>query len=376
MKYLLQNDGITLYFKGEITSFNALDIEREVEDTLSGKTFNSIVLDFNDLEYASSAGLRIILKLKQKYKDVVIINASSNVFEILEMTGFTNIMDVKKQMLEISVDGCKVIGTGFFSTVYRLDQDTIIKVFERNTDIKDIERELKLAKEAFIQGIPTAISFDVVKVNGKYGVRFEMLDCMSLRDAFKLEDKYDYYLKKYVELLKTINGTECFDDNVPSMNKAFMERVKSLKDVLEPAIYQKAYDLVSGLEETNTFIHGDCHFKNIMVQGEDLILIDMDTLSQGNYLFELALMRAPYVAFEEDDPGNSERFLGMPGAFVQKLYNDILNLYLEDKSEKLRDKIAILCYIHMVWWTTVNDKDNQKRFNGCKERLIKLLEKF
>ena len=45
-------------------------------------------------------------------------------------------------------------------------------------------------------------------------------------------------------------------------------------------------------------------------------------------------------------------------------------------AEKLRDKIAILCYIHMVWWTTVNDKENQKRFNGCKERLIKLLEKF
>ena len=43
MKFLLQNDSITLYFKGEITSFNALDVEKEVEDTLSGKTFKSIV---------------------------------------------------------------------------------------------------------------------------------------------------------------------------------------------------------------------------------------------------------------------------------------------------------------------------------------------
>ena len=76
-----------------------------------------------------------------------------------------------------------MIGNGFFSTVYRIDKDTIIKVFNRVSDPEQIERELKLAKQAFILGIPTAISFDIVRVDDKLGVRFEMLDCMSLRDA-------------------------------------------------------------------------------------------------------------------------------------------------------------------------------------------------
>ena len=124
-----------------------------------------------------------------------------------------------------------------------------------------------------------------------------------------------------------------------------------------------------------TFVHGDCHFKNIMVQGDDFLLIDMDTLSRGHPIFELAALRAPYVAFEEDDPGNNEKFLGVSAVFSMKLYNQIINKYFGSEEQSIKDKIALVCYIHMVWWTLVNQRDNEKRFNGCKKRLEILLRK-
>ena len=184
MRFDLSNNLLTLFFEGELNSYNSDFIEKEIEDVLSANSFKTLNLDFAKLQYISSAGLRIVLKLKQRFDDTHVINAGLDVYDVLQMTGFTNIMDVKKAIKEMSVDGAEIIGEGFFSTVYRIDKDTIIKVFNRTSDEKQIERELKLAKQAFVLGIPTAISFDIVKVKNKLGVRFEMLDCMSLKNAF------------------------------------------------------------------------------------------------------------------------------------------------------------------------------------------------
>lgn len=377
MRFELTDNLLTLFFEGELNSYNADVMEKEIDEVLSSSKFQTLNLDFAKLNYISSAGLRIILKIKQKHDDSHVINANLDVYDVLQMTGFTNIMDVKKAMREMSVEGAEIIGEGFFSTVYRIDKDTIIKVFNRTSDEKQIERELKLAKQAFVLGIPTAISFDIVKVKDKLGVRFEMLDCMSLKNAFiKYPEKYDELLNKYVDLLKKINTTECFDPSVPSIKKFFIEKVEVLKPLLDEAHYEKLLGLMKSVPERSTFVHGDCHFKNIMVQGEDFLLIDMDTLSVGHPIFELANLRCPYVAFEEDAPGNCEQFFGMKAEYCVKLYDDIVRLYFGKEDEVIKDKIALVCYAHMVWWTLTNQKDNQKRLDGCKERLIALLDKY
>ena len=377
MRFELSDNLLTLFFEGELNSYNADVMEKEIDEVLSSSKFQTLNLDFAKLNYISSAGLRIILKIKQKHDDSHVINANLDVYDVLQMTGFTNIMDVKKAMREMSVEGAEIIGEGFFSTVYRIDKDTIIKVFNRTSDEKQIERELKLAKQAFVLGIPTAISFDIVKVKDKLGVRFEMLDCMSLKNAFiKYPEKYDELLNKYVDLLKKINTTECFDPSVPSIKKFFIEKADAIKHLLDEAHYEKLLGLMKSVPERSTFVHGDCHFKNIMVQGEDFLLIDMDTLSVGHPIFELANLRCPYVAFEEDAPGNCEQFFGMKAEYCVKLYDDIVRLYFGKEDEVIKDKIALVCYAHMVWWTLTNQKDNQKRLDGCKERLIALLDKY
>ena len=204
-----------------------------------------------------------------------------------------------------------------------------------------------------------------------------MLDCMSLKNAFvKYPEQYDELTKRYVDLLKKINSTECFDPSVPSIKDFFIEKVNVLKAYLNEQQYNKCLELIKSVPNRSTFVHGDCHFKNIMVQGDDFLLIDMDTLSVGHPIFELASLRCPYIAFEEDDPGNNERFLGVTAEFSNKLYNDVIRLYFGKEDKSIEDKIAIVCYIHMVWWTLTNQKDNTKRLNGCKDRLIALLDKY
>ena len=377
MKFELKDNLLTLYFEGELNSYNALNVEQEIDQITNKQKFASLILDFSSLTYISSAGLRIILKQKQKYNNVSIIEASLEVYDVLSMTGFVNMMDIKKALKRVSVEGAQVIGEGFFSTVYRIDKDMIIKVFNRTSDPSQIERELSLAKQAFVLGIPTAISFDVVKVEDKLGVRFEMLDCKSLKNTFlDNPDKYDYYVQRYIELLKKINTTECFSSDIPDMKEFFLKKAEVIKPYLDEKHFDKLKILLRSIPETHTFVHGDCHFKNIMVQGDDLLLIDMDTLSVGHPIFELATLYAPYVAFEEDSPGNCEKFLGVKAEFASGLYDDILYGYLARKDLNAKNKIRLVCYLHMVWWTLTNTPDDKARLNGCKDRLIELLDKY
>ena len=377
MKYNLKNEILTLYLEGDLNSSNSEDVGEEIEEIASNKEFNKIVFDLENLRYISSAGLRTILRVKQQHDDVSLINASLEVYDVFQMTGFTSIMNVQKALKKIDVSNADVIGEGFFSTVYRFNKDTIVKVFNRTSDTEQIERELRLAKEAFVLGIPTAISFDIVKVGDKLGVCFEMLDCMSLKTAL-LTDKanYETYLKKYAELLKKINTTECFNPAIPNIKEQYYKKLDKIESYLDEAHFAKAKRLIDSIPERKTFVHGDCHFKNIMVQHDELLLIDMDTLSVGHPIFELAAIYAPYCAFNEDDPTNSEKFFGISREEASKLYNDVLNLYFGKDDPIIKDKIRIVSYIHMVWWNRINEPENNVRLEGCKKRLIELLDKY
>lgn len=377
MKYELNKNSLVLFFEGKLDSTNVQKFEEDAFGTIEGKNFTKLILDFSKLTYISSAGLRLVLKLKQKYDDLSIIEVSLEVYDTFNMTGFTELLDIRKALRKVDIEGAELIGSGYFSSVYRIAADTIIKVFNRTSDPGQIERELKLAKEAFILGIPTAISFDIVRVGEKLGVCFEMLDCSSLQGIVqKYPERAKEYAQKYSDLLKKINTTECKSPNIPSMKKHYQDKVEFIKPYLEDKYYQKAKKIIDNIEERTTLIHGDCHFKNIMVQNDELLLIDMDTLSTGHPIFELAQLYCPYIAFEEDDPGNVERFLGVAPEFTKKLYDTLVFNYFGKEDEDIKNKIRLVAYIHMIWWNRTNEPDNKVRLEGCKSRLISLLDKY
>ncbi len=373
-----KEDCLTIFLKGEINSLTSEEVEKEISSIVEKESFKSLVLNLADVNYVSSAGLRVVLRLKQTYKELSITDTLPSVYEVFQMTGFTNIMPVHKALVKIDITGCEVIGDGYFSVVYRLDKDTIVKCYRKYTDIKDVERELAMAKKAFVLGIPTAISYDIVKIDDKLGVRFEMLDSISLRDVFRDNpDHFDELIDKYVELLKIINSTETDSNELPHAKDRWLEKLNKINHLLTDSEYTKALAMITNIPNRTTFVHGDCHFKNIMCQNGELFLIDMDTLSIGHPIFELASgIYLPYVAFEEDDPGNSERFLGVSSELAFKIYEATINKYLGSDKQEYKDKIKIVGYIHLLWWCGVNEPDKKFRINGVLARLKELLKKY
>ena len=95
MKSVIDNKTLTIFFEGELNSSNAEDIEKEIEELLSKGGFDGVKLDFNDLTYISSAGLRIIVRLKQQYDDTTLVNVSSDIYDIFKMVGFHNLLKIE-----------------------------------------------------------------------------------------------------------------------------------------------------------------------------------------------------------------------------------------------------------------------------------------
>ena len=79
---------------GSVDSSNAAQFEEELLSAISGQT---LTIDAEDLAYISSAGLRVLLKAKKKLTgELAITNVNPEVFDILDMTGFTQLLTVQR----------------------------------------------------------------------------------------------------------------------------------------------------------------------------------------------------------------------------------------------------------------------------------------
>ena len=93
-----EKDKLALYVKGRLDTTTA----PQLEEVIAGKTTGvaELVLDFTELEYISSAGLRVLLathKVMHKQGGSLIIRGvNDEVMEVLHITGFLDILNVKK----------------------------------------------------------------------------------------------------------------------------------------------------------------------------------------------------------------------------------------------------------------------------------------
>lgn len=378
------DDGIlTIYLAGHIDSNNAGEIEAEITKIVDENKPSNIIIDAANLEYISSAGLRIVLRLKKNYPDIKVIELSSEVYEIFEITGFSEMMDIQKAYRKISVEGCEVIGQGANGKVYRIDQDTIVKEYFNADALPDIKRERELARTALILGIPTAIPYDVVKVGNGYGSVFELLNAKSFAKIIISEpEKFDDVVKMSVELLKKIHSTYVKPGLMPRMKDVAVNWVEFLKDYLDADKYDKFIRMVKEVPETDTMLHGDYHIKNVMLQDGEVLLIDMDTLCVGHPIFEFASIFNAYQGYSELDHLNIEKFLGISFEQGKQFWDKTIDLYFDDKTKEEKEEIKKMAMIigyarnmrRTIRRNGFDTKDGKALIEHCKNRINELLD--
>ncbi len=379
-----ENDKITIRLEGRIDSGNAAAVESEISDALKDHTASAVVLDAEGLEYISSAGLRIILRLRKKFPELRIINVKSDVFEVFEMTGFTEMMTVEKAYRRVSIEGCEEIGHGANGSLYRIDKDNVVKIYNNPDALDDIQHEREVARLALILGIPTAISYDVVKVGDSYGSVFELLNARSFSKILGTEpEKLDWCVDEYVEMLKRIHSTVVPEGKLPDMKETVLSWARFMQDYLPEESGKKLLALVEAVPHDDHMIHGDYHTKNLELQDDEVLLIDMDTLAVGHPIFELGSMFNAYRGFFELDHKAIESFQRFSYETAEKFWYKTLAKYLGTDDEKVirsvEDKARIIGYTRLIRRSIrrggLEDKDRKAEIDHWTKELIELLEK-
>lgn len=369
---------------GRIDSNNSAELEKQIQAQLAGKGTVPVELDAEGLEYISSAGLRVLLRLKKEHPDLSVTGVNSTVYEILEMTGFTEMIQVEKAYRMVPIDGCEEIGRGANGTIYRIDQDNVVKVYNNADALADIRHESEMAKLALILGIPTAISYDVVKVGNSYGSVFELLNAKSFSKILAAEpEKMDWCVKEFVDMLKKIHSTEVPPGKLPDMKENALKWVEFMQAYLPEEAGQKLFSLVREVPRDNHMIHGDYHTKNLELQNDEVLLIDMDTLAVGHPIFELAGIYNALIGFGEYDHENIKEFLGFDFETSLTFWHKALAAYLGTESpvmlREVEDKARVIGYTRLIRRSIrrklFETQRGQAEINLWKSELLELLEK-
>lgn len=92
----IEDKTLTVTLEGRLDTTTAPQLESELKSELAGVT--TLVMDFEKLEYISSAGLRVLLsaqKIMNKQGEMKVVHVSDVINEIFEVTGFSDILNIE-----------------------------------------------------------------------------------------------------------------------------------------------------------------------------------------------------------------------------------------------------------------------------------------
>ena len=380
--FRLDKDILYIAIEGRIDASNAAEAEEKIFNIKNGNPGKHTVVDADKLEYISSAGLRVILRLRKEEPKLAIINVAADVYEVFDMTGFTDMITVEKAYQRMSVEGCEFIAKGANGAVYRYNDETILKTYFAKDALPEIKQERENARRAFVLGINTAIPYGIVRVDDGYGTVTELLNATSVTKLIcNSPEDMTQAAKYYIDMLKSIHAIEVEDGEVPDMKETALAWADFVAPHLPEDQGRKLRALIEAVPKKNTLMHGDYHTNNIMVQNGEPLLIDMDTLCMGHPVFELGSMFNAFIGYSELDHQVTINFFGYTHETAEKFWDMSLKMYLgtedEEACKRVAEKAMIIGYTRMLRRAIrrPNEADSPAKIARCKEVLAMLLEK-
>lgn len=377
--YRVDKDILYIAVNGRVDASNATAAEEKIFRIKNENSGKHTVIDADCLEYISSAGLRVILKLRKEEPKLAIINVSPEVYDIFDMTGFTDMITVEKAYRRMSVDGCEFIAKGANGAVYRYDDETIVKTYYNKDALPEIQQERENARKAFVLGVNTAIPYGIVRVGDGYGTVTELLNAKSISKMIKANPQnLTQAVAYYVDTIKHIHSIEVEKSEFPDFKDWVLDWADFLNDHLPADKAKKLHDLINALPESKYLMHGDYHTNNIMVQNGETLLIDMDTLSVGCPVLEFGSMFNAFVGFSELDHEIVKDFLGFDFETAGRFWRMSLARYLETEDESVinsvEEKAKIIGYTRILR-RCIRRNDTAVNIEHYKKQLTELIDK-
>lgn len=316
----------------------------------------TLILDLGACPYVSSGGIRVILtqhkRLVPRGGGVALVNVQPEVRRVFDLTGLDQLVSVQDKLREISVEGLEFLSEGVFGEVFRVDDETIVKLYRTGVDPAVVEKEKRFARAAFVAGIPTAISLDLVSSGDRYGIAYEMLGADSLAALMRREpDRIDDHARLLAGLARTIHDTPADPAVFPDIKADSFGWLDDMAPLLDAEDVPFLRAKLEAIPDAGTSVHFDLHGGNVMVRDGEPVVIDMGDFSRGSPLFDLGLIETIY----SPAVGICERVTKLPNdvgaAFLDRFHAHYWEgLPAEDRARFERDRAfyASLRLLHSI----------------------------
>ena len=286
-----------------------------------------------------------------------------------------------EHLREISVAGCPCIGKGKNGGVYRLDGETIVKLYPADSlGAREVEQEKRNAEAAFALGVPTPRVYDIVRSGEQIGIIFESVEAPSLREVVANQpERTESLIAKAANLLKRLHSIQVPTGSFPDMATTYRQRVAGLSAYLTEDEIHLLERMIDSIPVRHTYVHGDYHRGNLMVQGDELVLIDMADSSTGHPLYDvLGVYMLGIDLVNKFSAQMVKRLIGWEPGTVRKVWEIFRKVYFETRdAQKLAQIDAMLAaYSWLRHLTFLNiapvytPELRQKMVEGAREHLF------
>jgi uncharacterized protein (TIGR02172 family) len=365
------NGKVMLTFDGRLETGTVAQATEDIGRLLGGQQeIEGLTCDFNNMSYISSSGLRLVLQLAKKYENFCIIGTQPDVYQVFEMTGFTQMMMIERAYRQVCVDGCEEIGRGGVGVVYRLDDETIIKVFRKGSTIDELRAEIFMAKDAFVLGMPTAISYDIVRVGDCYGLVYELLNTDTLGTCIMREpERMDEFARLYANLFRQLHEIHVpKGGRIPNALERVEAAVRHISRYFDSASIDLLLEIVHKLPDGDSLLHCDLQTKNALMQGNELMLIDMGEVCYGHPMIDLGYA---YSSMIKMLGGDYESLIGMPREYGRQLWKKMMGYYFEGASDELlahrEAQLDVVATVRNFNWLALSDNFPESAIRECQQ---------
>ena len=280
------------------------------------------------------------------------------------MTGFSRIITIRKALRKIDLEKCEKIGSGGNGAVYRVSEDEIVKVNYNPDTYEGLDKELAKAKEAFLLGIPTAISFDMVDCgDGKRGVVYETIKSRTLGETIQSNpERIEELTEMYIEQLNQLHAVHTDNPVFGNAKENYRKQVEAASKFLTEEEGKMLEQILKVLPEGDRLVHCDAHPKNIMIQNGEMLWIDMEGMSVGHPIYDLISIAVVLNGMRTDEM--TIDICGMDIQTVRKLKDCFIRKYFKteepemiQKYGSMLDSLRLIRAVFAIGFTSKNTEE-------------------
>ncbi len=357
MHSIVKGNLLKIFLEGRIDSSNADKVEKEIFEMIGEYPDHTVAFDLRDLNYISSSGLRILLKVRKlKNTELEIANVSDAIYEVFELTMFTHGFRISKKMRTVFLHRTDLEIKSINGGIFPQDDDTMVKIFNKGVSLHDIKREKEIAQTAMLEGVPALIPYEVVMVGDRYGIIYEAAGSTTLAAAVQKDPaRLPALAERFAAFLHEIHKIELPD--FPDIKDRYREWIELAGERLPRDDRDEIENLLDKIPESNCFVHGNINPANVIVSGDEMLLMDMSGAAHGHSVFDLQGLYASMVEMEKERPKYCSSIFRMTYENCLKFWEVFFRAYMKGKEEEM-DRMERLL----------------KRYYILKQKLIMLIE--